>query len=55
MIGTVNDMQRVAAQGGTVSLGSSGAYSVYYEGPGASTGNIPSFTINVRPARKCRA
>jgi hypothetical protein len=49
--GTVNGLQRVPLPaGGTVSLGHSGSYVVYYEGPGSQSGNIPSFDVNVRPA-----
>ncbi len=49
--GTVNGLQRVPLPaGGTVSLGHSGGYSVYYEAPGAQSGNIPSFNVHVAPA-----
>ncbi|HEX9034045.1 MAG TPA: hypothetical protein VF834_19570 [Streptosporangiaceae bacterium] len=48
---TVNDLQRVSLPGGgTVSLTHSGGYTIYYEGPGAQTGNIPPFHIHVTPA-----
>jgi hypothetical protein len=49
-VGTVNGLQRVPLPaGGTVNLGHSGGYTVYYEGPGAESGNIPSFNIRVTP------
>jgi hypothetical protein len=49
--GTVNGLQRVPLPaGGTVNLGHSGGYVVYYEGPGSQSGNIPSFDIHVTPA-----
>ena len=48
--GSVNGLQRVPLPaGGTVHLARSGGYVVYYEGPGAETGNIPSFNVHVRP------
>jgi len=50
LVGTINDMQRVPLPvGGTVNLTESGSYIVYYEGPGAESGNIPSFDIHVEP------
>ena len=50
-ISTVNDLQRVPLPaGGTVSLQHSGGYTIYYEGPGAQSGDIPQFHINVTPA-----
>ncbi len=50
-VGAVNGLQRVPLPaGGTVNLGHSGGYVVYYEGPGAQSGNIPSFNIRVTPA-----
>lgn len=50
-IGTVNGLQRVPVPaGGTVNLGHSGGYVVYYEGPGAQSGNIPSIDVRVTPA-----
>ena len=50
LVGTVNDLQRVPLPaGGTVSLGHSGGYTVYFEGPGAQSGGIPSFDVNVVP------
>src|SRR5690242_10243624 len=36
--------------GGTVALNHSGGYVVYYEGPGANSGQIPSFNVQIRPA-----
>lgn len=49
--GTVDSFQRVPfPQGGTISLGHSGGYTVYYEGPGARSGNIPPFNVRVEPA-----
>jgi hypothetical protein len=49
-VGTVNGLQRAPLPaGGTVNLGHSGGYVVYYEGPGAESGNIPSFNIRVTP------
>jgi hypothetical protein len=36
--------------GGSVSLTHSGGYTIYYEGPGAATGNFPAFHVNVAPA-----
>jgi len=49
--GTVNGLQRVPLPaGGTVNLGHSGGYVVYYEGPGAQSGSIPSVNVRVTPA-----
>ena len=49
--GTVNGLQRVPLPaGGTVHLAHSGGYVIYYEGPGAQSGNIPSFNVHVTPA-----
>ena len=46
----VDSFQRVALPGeGEVSLDHSGGYVIYYEGPGAETGYIPDFTVNVTP------
>jgi hypothetical protein len=46
----IDSFQRVALPGeGEVSLDHSGGYVIYYEGPGASEGNVPSFTVNVTP------
>src|SRR5690242_5616518 len=36
--------------GGTVTLNHSGGYVVYYEGPGAGSGQIPSFNVRIAPA-----
>jgi hypothetical protein len=36
--------------GGTVALNHSGGYVVYYEGPGADSGQIPSFNVQIAPA-----
>src|SRR5215475_7441930 len=36
--------------GGVVSLNHSGGYTVYYEGPGAQSGNIPNVRVGVLPA-----
>lgn len=36
--------------GGTVTLTHSGGYVVYYEGAGATTGHIPGFEVQIRPA-----
>jgi hypothetical protein len=36
--------------GGTVTLNHSGGYVVYYEGPGADSGQIPSFNVLIKPA-----
>ena len=48
---TVNSLQRVPLPaGGTISLGHSGGYIVYYEGPGAQSGRIQRFNIQVAPA-----
>jgi hypothetical protein len=47
----VNSFQRVAVPaGGQVSLDHSGGYVIYYEGPGAQSGRIPSFRVRVTPA-----
>jgi hypothetical protein len=48
---TFNDLQRVPMPaGGTIRFSSSGDYTVYYEGPGSQSGNIPKYDINVAPA-----
>jgi hypothetical protein len=48
---TVNSLQRVPVPaGGTISLGHGGGYIVYYEGPGAQSGRIQRFNIQVAPA-----
>ena len=36
--------------GGTVTLDRTGGYVVYYEGPGASRGRVPSFNVRISPA-----
>jgi hypothetical protein len=36
--------------GGNVTLSHSGGYVVYYEGPGAVSGRIPSFNVRIEPA-----
>jgi hypothetical protein len=36
--------------GGAVTLNHSGGYVVYYEGPGANSGQIPSFNVLIKPA-----
>jgi hypothetical protein len=36
--------------GGTVALDHSGGYVIYYEGPGASRGQVPSFHVRIFPA-----
>jgi hypothetical protein len=36
--------------GGTVTLNHSGGYVVYYEGPGANSGQIPGFRVQIAPA-----
>lgn len=47
----IDSFSRVAIPaGGQVSLGHSGGYVVYYEGPGAQSGDIPSFQVRVIPA-----
>jgi len=48
----INSFPRVAVpEGGQVSLDHSGAYVIYYEGPGAdSAGRIPAFQVRVIPA-----
>jgi len=51
VISSVNNLQRVPAPGrGTINLTHSGGYTVYYEGPGAQSNNIPSLHVNVAPA-----
>jgi hypothetical protein len=47
----VNSFPRVAIPaGGQVTLDHSGGYVVYYEGPGAQSGQIPAFQVRVTPA-----
>ena len=46
----VDAFQRVPLPGGgTVTLNHSGGYVVYYEGPGATSGQIPSFNVRITP------
>ena len=48
---TVDSFARVPLPaGGTVTLNHSGGYVVYYEGPGANSGQIPSFNVLIKPA-----
>jgi hypothetical protein len=48
---TIDDLQRVSLPGGgTVNLTHSGGYTIYYEGPGAQSGTIAPFHINIAPA-----
>jgi hypothetical protein len=47
----INSFQRTPVPGaGTVSLSHSGGYVIYYEGPGAKSGLLPSINIRVIPA-----
>jgi hypothetical protein len=47
----IGSFPRVAIPaGGQVSLGHSGGYVVYYEGPGAQSGHLPAFRVRVIPA-----
>jgi hypothetical protein len=47
----VNSFARVPLPaGGMVALNHSGGYVVYYEGPGAVSGRIPSFNVQIAPA-----
>ena len=49
--GQVDGFQRVPLpQGGAITLGHTGGYTVYYEGPGASSGHFPAFNVRVEPA-----
>jgi hypothetical protein len=49
--GKVDSFARVPLPaGGTVTLHHSGGYVVYYEGPGANSGQIPSFNVRIAPA-----
>jgi hypothetical protein len=51
LIRRVDSFQRVPDPGsGMISLTHSGGYLIYYEGPGASSGNVPPFNVNVTPA-----
>lgn len=46
----VNSLQRVPFPGqGEITLAHGGGYVVYYEGPGASGGHVPTGHLNVRP------
>ena len=46
----IDSFQRVPLPaGGQISLDHPGGYVIYYEGPGAHSGNIPSFRIRVVP------
>lgn len=48
--GQVDGFQRVPLpQGGLISLGHTGGYTVYYEGPGAASGHFSSFNVRVEP------
>jgi len=50
LVSTVSHLQRVTLPGGgTVNLAHSGGYTIYYEGPGAQSGNIPSFHVHITP------
>jgi hypothetical protein len=47
----VNSFPRVPIPaGGQISLDHAGGYVVYYEGPGAQSGQIPAFQVRVTPA-----
>ena len=49
--GQVDGFQRVPLpQGGQVTLGHNGSYVLYYEAPGAASGQIPNFNVTVAPA-----
>jgi hypothetical protein len=49
--GKVDSFARVPLPaGGTVALNHGGGYVVYYEGPGANSGRIPSFIVQIKPA-----
>lgn len=51
VLSEVNSFPRVPIPaGGQVSLSHAGGYVVYYEGPGAQSGQIPAFRIVVTPA-----
>jgi hypothetical protein len=50
LIGRVDSFPRVPDPGsGVISLTHSGGYLIYYEGPGASSGNPPAGDVRVRP------
>jgi hypothetical protein len=56
VLSEVNSFPRVPVPaGGQVSLSHSGGYVVYYEGPGAQSGQIPAFRIQVAPASAVRS
>jgi hypothetical protein len=49
--GQVDAFQRVPLpQGGLINLSHNGGYVLYYEAPGAATGQLPSFNVTVAPA-----
>jgi len=49
--GQVDGFQRVPLpQGGQVTLVHNGSYVLYYEAPGAASGQIPNFNVTVAPA-----
>jgi hypothetical protein len=49
--GQVDSFPRVPLPaGGAVTLNHSGGYVIYYEGPGANSGQIPSFNVRIVPA-----
>lgn len=52
----VNSFQRVPVPGsGVITLGHGGGYVVYYEAPGAASGHVPSFSVNITPASSSAA
>jgi hypothetical protein len=52
----VDSFPRVAIPaGGQITLDHSGGYVVYYEGPGARSGQIPAFRVRVTPATPAAA
>ena len=56
LIGRVDSFQRVPDPGsGVISLTHSGGYVIYYEGPGASSGNVPNGNVHVTPASESTA
>jgi hypothetical protein len=49
--GQINSFPRVPLPaGGAVTLNHSGGYVIYYEGPGANSGQIPGFNVRIVPA-----
>jgi hypothetical protein len=51
VVNNVDSLQRVPLpRGGTVTLTHSGGYTVYYEGPGAQSGHLQGFHVQVNPA-----